>query len=73
MKDSKKDFLQISHDITLSKNQCPSTPDEQERMRAITYASAIGSIMCTMLCTRLDVSYALTTMSRYQLDYGEAF
>jgi tRNA C32,U32 (ribose-2'-O)-methylase TrmJ len=24
-----------------------------------------------MLCTHLDVSYALSAMSRYQLDYGE--
>jgi hypothetical protein len=47
MQDSKKGFLPISHDITLSKKQCPSEPDEQERMRVIPYASAIGSICNT--------------------------
>jgi hypothetical protein len=51
MQDSKKCFLPISHDITLRKKQCPSKPDEQERMRAIPYTSAIGSIMYAMLCT----------------------
>jgi hypothetical protein len=45
MQDSKKGFLPMSHDITLSKKYCSSTPDEQERMRAIPYALAIGSIM----------------------------
>jgi hypothetical protein len=72
MQDSKKGFLLMSHDITLSKKQCPLEPDEQERMRVIPYASVIGSIMYAMLCTRPDVSYALSAMSRYQSNYGEA-
>jgi hypothetical protein len=72
MQDSKKGFLPTSHGITLSKKQCPSEPDEQKRMRAIPYASAIGSIMYAMFCTRSDVSYALSATSRYQSNYGEA-
>jgi hypothetical protein len=72
MEDSRKGFLPMSHDISLSKKQCPSTPDEQERMRVISYASAIGSIMYAMLCTCSYVSYALCAMSRYQSYYGEA-
>jgi hypothetical protein len=58
--------------ITLSKKQCPSTPDEQDRMRVIHYASTIGSVMYTTLCTRPDVSYILSAMSKYQSDFGEA-
>ena len=56
MQDSKRGFLTMSHGIKLSKSQCPTTKDERERMDKIPYASAIGSIMYTMLCTRLDVS-----------------
>jgi hypothetical protein len=41
-------------------------------MRVIPYASAIGSIMYTILCTHPDVSYALSATSRYQSNYGEA-
>jgi hypothetical protein len=41
-------------------------------MRVIPYASAIGSIMYAISCTRPDVSYALSATSRYQLNYGEA-
>jgi hypothetical protein len=72
MQDSKKGFLPMSYGITLSKKQCPTDPEEQERMRAIPYALAIGSIMYAMICTRLDVSYALSATSRYPSNYGDA-
>ncbi|KAI5419048.1 hypothetical protein KIW84_043303 [Lathyrus oleraceus] len=41
-------------------------------MNKIPYASAIRSIMYAMLCTRPDVSYALSATSRYQSDPGDA-
>ncbi|KAK8515201.1 hypothetical protein V6N12_019249 [Hibiscus sabdariffa] len=49
--------------ISLSKEMCPSTPQERERMSQIPYASAIGSIMYAMICTRPDLSYALSMTS----------
>jgi hypothetical protein len=72
MQDSKKCFLPMWHPITLSKKQCPTGPDEQKRMRATPYALAIGSIMYAMICTHLDVSYALSAASMYQSNYGDA-
>ncbi len=71
MEESKRGFLPMRHGISLSKEMCPSTPQERERMSKIPYASAIGSIMYAMLCTRPDVSYALSMTSRYQVDPGE--
>src|SRR3954471_11652044 len=52
MHEAKKGFLPMLHGISLSKNQGPSTPDEQRRMDKIPYTSAIGSIMYAMVCTR---------------------
>jgi hypothetical protein len=72
MQDSKKGFLPMSHGITLSKKQCHLEPNKQERMRVIPYASTIGSIMYAMICVWPDVSYALSAMSRYQSNYGDA-
>jgi hypothetical protein len=72
IQDSKKGFLPMSHDITLSNEQCPMDPDEQERMRVIPYTSAIGSIMYAMICTCPDVSYALSATNKYQSNYGDA-
>ncbi|XP_057996503.1 secreted RxLR effector protein 161-like [Hevea brasiliensis] len=50
---------------------CPKTQIEKEKMDRIRYASAIGSIMYVMLCTRPDVSYALSINSRYQANPSE--
>ena len=72
MQNSKRGFLLMSHGISLSKTQCPMTHDERDCMSKIPYASVIGSIMYDMLCTRSDVSYALSIMSRYQSDPGES-
>ena len=52
--------------IMLSKSLCPQTQDERTHMSMIPYASAIESIMHAMLCTRPNVSYALSVTSRYQ-------
>ena len=71
MESSKKGFLPMSHGVKLSKTQCPSTTDERSRMSAIPYASAVGSIMYAMICTRPGVSYALSVVSRYQADPAE--
>ncbi|KAK8708347.1 hypothetical protein V6N13_059389 [Hibiscus sabdariffa] len=53
------------------KEMCPSSPQERERMSQIPYASAIGSIMYGMICTRPDLSHALSMTSRYQANPGE--
>src|SRR3954468_21027610 len=39
-------------------------------MSVILYASAIGSIMYAMLCTRPDVNLAISLVGRYQSDPG---
>ena len=72
MHDSKKGFIPMQHGLCLSKTKSPSTKEERDRMNKIPYASAIGSIMYAMLCTRPDVSYALSATSRYQSDPGDA-
>ncbi|KAK8632907.1 hypothetical protein V6N13_073286 [Hibiscus sabdariffa] len=71
MEESKRGFLPMRHGISLSKEMCPSTPQERERMSQIPYASAIGSIMYAMICTRPNLSYALSMTSRYQVNPDE--
>ena len=70
MDQSKKGFLPMLQGKILSKAQCPATTDEREKISVVPYASAIGSIMYAMLCTRPDVSHALSLTSRYQSDPG---
>ena len=59
MVDSKKGFVPFRVRISLSGNQRPKTPAEIERMRGISYASAVGSLIYTMLCTRLDICFTI--------------
>jgi hypothetical protein len=54
----------------LSKTQGPATAEERERMNKIPYASAVGSIMYAMLCTRPDIAHTVSLTSRYQSDPG---
>ncbi|KAK8523031.1 hypothetical protein V6N12_073742 [Hibiscus sabdariffa] len=71
MEESKRGFLPMRHGISLSKEMCPSTIQEREQMSQIPYASAIGSIMYAMICTRPDLSYTLSMTSRYQANPSE--
>ncbi|KAJ9544039.1 hypothetical protein OSB04_023746 [Centaurea solstitialis] len=71
MDESKKGFIPMQHGIVLSKTQCPVSSQDQDKMKSVPYASAIGSIMYAMLCTRPDVAYSVSVTSRYQQNPGE--
>ncbi|GJT53052.1 hypothetical protein Tco_0988106 [Tanacetum coccineum] len=46
--------------LDLNKTQGASTPKEVKRMQNVPYASAVGSIMYVVRCTRPDVAFANT-------------
>ena len=58
MDQSKKEFLPELHGVKLSKTQSPTTTEDRERIKGIPYASVIGSIKYSMLCTRPVVCLA---------------
>ena len=66
MQDSKKGFVPFRVGKSLSSNQHPKTNAEIERMRGITYASVVESLMYAMSCTRLDIYFVMDMVSRYQ-------
>ncbi len=70
MQDSKKGLLPTRLGVPLSKDHCPKTPQEEEHMGTVPYASAVGSLMYAMLCTRPDICYAVCMVSRYQSNPG---
>ena len=70
MEQSKKEFLPLLQGVKLSKTQCPTTAEDRENMKDVPYASAIGSIMYAMLCTRPDVCHAISLVGRYQSNPG---
>ena len=66
MQNSKKCNLPSRHGNYLSKEQCPKAPQEEEQIRQVPYASAVGNLMYGMLCTRLDIYYAVGVVILYQ-------
>ena len=68
MKNFKNDYLSMDSRITLFKKDCVTTPEKRECMSRVPYASAIASIMHTMICTRLNMAYSLRVVSEYQSD-----
>ena len=66
MDQAKKGFLPVLQGVKLSNTQCPTTAENREKMKDVPYASAIGSIMYAMLCTKPDVCLA----GRYQSNPG---
>jgi len=47
---------------------CPTTVKEYEYITHVPYVSAIGSIMYAMVCTRPDLSQAVSMVSKYMHD-----
>jgi len=62
----------VKKGLTLGLEQCPTIEDEKQKMSKVPYASAVGSLMCAMLCTRLDICFAVDLLSRYQSNLGTA-
>ncbi|GJW02077.1 retrotransposon protein, putative, ty1-copia subclass [Tanacetum coccineum] len=71
MENSKKGNLPLHNTINISKDLCPKTDEELDRMSRVPYASTIGSIMYAMTCIRPDVSFALSMVSRHQQNPGK--
>ena len=49
--------------VKLSQTQCLTIAEDREKMKVIPYASVIGSIMYTMLCTR-SIVYPTTEFGK---------
>ena len=71
MENSKKGTLPFRHGIHLSKEQSRKTLKQKERISRVPFASAIGSLMYAMLCTRPDICYTVGIVCWYQSDLGE--
>jgi transposase InsO family protein len=55
----------------LNSEQCPKTEKDKAEMRRVPYASAVGSLMYAMVCTRPDIAFAVGTVSRYMSNPGK--
>ncbi|GKC53169.1 retrotransposon protein, putative, ty1-copia subclass [Tanacetum coccineum] len=49
----------------LSLKDCPVRDGDVERMSKVPYENVVGSLMYLMVCTTLDIAYAVSLVSRY--------
>ncbi|XP_047978661.1 1,8-cineole synthase, chloroplastic-like [Salvia hispanica] len=71
MDNSKPVSVPLGSHFKLSKKESPSTKEERAEMKKVPYASAIGSIMYAMVCTRPDIAQAVGVVSRFMGDPGK--
>ncbi|GKA43430.1 retrotransposon protein, putative, ty1-copia subclass [Tanacetum coccineum] len=71
MDNSKRGHIPMQERLDLNKTQGDSTPKEVKRMQNVPYASAVGSIMYAIRCTRPDVAFAQNITSRFQQNPGK--
>ena len=66
MQNSKKGLLPFKHKVPLSDDQRPKTIEEENIMRQVSYASAMGRLMYATLYIRPDIYYSVGKVNRYQ-------
>ncbi|GJU62272.1 putative reverse transcriptase domain-containing protein [Tanacetum coccineum] len=71
MDNSKCGTIPMQEKLDLNKSQGAQTPKEVNRMKNVPYASAVGSIMYAVRCTRPDVAFVQNLTSRFQQNPGE--
>ena len=65
MQNAKLVSTPFSNHFKLSKEMFPKTQEEMDYMSKVPYASAVGSLMYVMVCTRLDITHTMGVVSRY--------
>ncbi|XP_062075382.1 secreted RxLR effector protein 161-like [Humulus lupulus] len=71
MNNAKITKLPITSQHQLSKEQCPKTKDEADYMNRVPYSNAVRFLMYLMVCTRPDLSYAMSLLSKYMSNPGK--
>lgn len=71
MQDAKIVTTPIAGHFKLSVSQSPNTDEELEHMRSIPYSNATGSLMYAMVCSRPDLAYAASMVSRFMGNPGK--
>ncbi|KAL5838732.1 hypothetical protein ACOSQ3_015901 [Xanthoceras sorbifolium] len=61
----------LASHFKLNASQCPSSEEEKSEMSKVPYASAVGSLMYAMVCTRPDIAHAVGVVSRFLSNPGK--
>ncbi|CAM8914720.1 unnamed protein product [Rhodiola kirilowii] len=71
MENSKSAAIPLGGHLVLSKTDCPETEIDMKKMDLIPYDVAVGSVMYCMFCTRPDLAFGISVLSRFMSNPGE--
>jgi hypothetical protein len=71
MQNGKPVSTPLANHFKLTKEMCPKTQEEVEYMSRVLYSSTIGSLMYTMVCTRLDIAHVAGVVSMFMNNPGK--
>ncbi|KAG8496965.1 hypothetical protein CXB51_008193 [Gossypium anomalum] len=71
MRSAKPVSTPLAAHFRLSSALSPQSDDEIKYMSHVPYSSAVGSLMYAMVCSRPDLSYAVSAVSRYMANPGK--
>ena len=71
MQDCKPISTPFPINFKLSSSMSPSNEAERMEMSRVPFASAVGSLMFAMVCTRPDIAQAVGAVSRYMVNPGK--
>ena len=56
--------------LKLTKEMCPKTKEEEDKMSKLPCALALGSLIYAMACTRLDIAHVVGVINSYMSHLG---
>jgi ATP-binding cassette subfamily B (MDR/TAP) protein 1 len=71
MQDCKPTNTYVDRSLSLSRDMCPKTLKEKEKMSKVPYASVVGSLMYAIMCTHPDICYIVGLVIQYQSNPGQ--
>ena len=63
--------IPLASHFRLSSSQCSNSQEEEDEMSRVLYASAVGSLMYDIVCTRPNLAYVVGTVSRFMSNPGK--
>ena len=71
MHDAKPVTTPLAAHFKLSSAESPTSETDVSYMARVPYSSAVGSLMYAMICTRPDLAYAVSVVSRFMANPGK--
>jgi len=73
MDEAKPITTSLAGHFRLPSNQCPNSQEEEDKMCRVLYASAVGSLIYAMVCTKPDLAHAVSTISQFMSNQGRQY